>query len=373
MRPPSCVGPVYGSGPVPADVLVLGEAPGADEDDKGVPFIGRSGQLLRDALQSVGIDPKSVYITNSVKCRPPGNRKPKTEELEACDPWFQMEVQEVKPKLIVAVGQTSIERLFGKGVSAKYTEQEGVLKSGKPKLRPITLEEARRRDDLVYGPLDIPVIVCFHPAAALRSPRYKSGFYRDIEKVAERLGIKRAEVESVDYGLASSDDSLWIEDVPVALDTEYDMETGELVCYSYSYEAKRARVVFVDESDAIPTLAMILYQAPNLIFHNGPADIPKIAKFLGVGLDGFWERWGPKVEDTIIQNYLLGKKPLSLKGLAENELGMRVIRLEDILDPGQRVADIPRDKIIGYAAQDADITIRIWHKARKEINDASGR
>jgi len=94
---------VFGNGPVPCDLMLIGEAPGADEDEQGLPFVGRAGQLLTQILASVGIKrPDDIYIANTVKCRPPNNRAPLTTEQEACRPYLEAQIRLVKPKIILS-------------------------------------------------------------------------------------------------------------------------------------------------------------------------------------------------------------------------------------------------------------------------------
>lgn len=104
---------VPGVGPIPCEIMLVGEAPGAQEDKDGKPFVGRSGQLLRRAMQSVVLDVAHSYITNAVKCRPPSNRKPSEVELVACHKWLREEILAVKPKVIVALGATALDALTG--------------------------------------------------------------------------------------------------------------------------------------------------------------------------------------------------------------------------------------------------------------------
>lgn len=379
----TCTQVVPGSGPKPAKVMILGEAPGADEDLVGRPFIGRSGQLLRDTLESLGINPEDCYITNAVKCRPPGNRTPKTDEIAACNHWLAGEIEAVRPERIICMGAAAGRALFGSGVKHKYALVLGKGKKGQDRKKEPTLDDLRRRDDLLLEQAwpviddheditridelpDVTVQMAFHPAAALRSPRMRSGFVRDIEKLAEALGIREQVDQSRDY---QELDPRWGEHDgraftgPLALDTEFE-EDGSLVCYSFSNQEGVGRVVFGDQPYASSLLANIVTHAPKLILHNAKADVPVICDHLGWPLD-LWP-WH-KTEDTIVMAYILGKRPLALKALAENVLGLKVIRLDDVRDQGERIADIPREKLVAYSAQDADITLRLYARLKEEL------
>src|SRR3984957_17446147 len=104
---------VFGVGNAKADLMFIGEAPGADEDEKGEPFIGRAGQLLNNMIKAMGIQREQVYIANIVKCRPPGNRTPERDECATCSPFLMRQIAVVKPKVIVALGATAAKTLLG--------------------------------------------------------------------------------------------------------------------------------------------------------------------------------------------------------------------------------------------------------------------
>ncbi len=135
---------VPGVFPSAADVLFVGEAPGAHEDAGGLPFVGRSGQLLDGLLAEVGLDRSRIAVTNVVKCRPPANRKPRRSEVAHCRPWLSRQIELHDPLLVVALGGTAAEWFFGVGV------------------RIAALREAPRRYD------GRPVVVTYHPSAAIR-------------------------------------------------------------------------------------------------------------------------------------------------------------------------------------------------------------
>lgn len=140
---------VFGAGNADADVVLVGEAPGADEDAQGIPFVGRSGQLLERLLGEAGLGREEVFILNVLKCRPPGNRDPRSEEIDACRPWLELQLELIEPRLVCPLGNFATKLLRG--------SNDGITKvHGRPEIRTV----AGRR---------VRLYPLFHPAAALRS------------------------------------------------------------------------------------------------------------------------------------------------------------------------------------------------------------
>lgn len=156
---------VFGVGRRDADVLVIGEAPGADEDRQGEPFVGRAGQLLNAMLKGIGFARTDVYIANILKCRPPQNRDPKPDEQRTCAPFLDRQIELLQPRVILAVGRISAQWL---------------LESDAP------IGRLRGRVH-AYGDSQIPVVVTYHPAYLLRSPQAKSKSWQDLLLVREVL------------------------------------------------------------------------------------------------------------------------------------------------------------------------------------------
>ena len=149
---------VFGVGNVEADWLVIGEAPGADEDRQGEPFVGRAGQLLNSMLRAIGLAREQVYIANILKCRPPGNRDPKPQEADCCTPFLQRQIALIRPKVILVVGRIAAQNLLATQVPL-----------------------ARLRGQVHrYGPLATPLVVTYHPAYLLRSPGEKRKAWVDL-------------------------------------------------------------------------------------------------------------------------------------------------------------------------------------------------
>ncbi len=155
---------VFGVGNPQAEVMIIGEGPGRDEDEQGLPFVGRSGQLLDKLLEHVGLSRKSnLYIANMVKCRPPQNRDPKPEEIEQCLGWLRNQTYLIKPKIIVCVGRIAATSIIDPGF--KVTRQHG--------------EFIDRNGTLLMG--------TFHPAALLRNPGNKPAALEDMLRLRDKI------------------------------------------------------------------------------------------------------------------------------------------------------------------------------------------
>ena len=158
---------VPGSGPAPAEVMCIGEAPGAREDEQGLPFVGAAGRFLDELLAGIGMSRETVHIANVVKCRPPGNRDPEPEEIAACQPFLDRQIALVDPLLIVTLGRFSMARWFpGKTISRIH---------GQP----------QRFGDRMVMPM-------FHPAAALRRGDLRSVIAADFARIPALLEEARA-------------------------------------------------------------------------------------------------------------------------------------------------------------------------------------
>ena len=166
----SRIKPVFGVGHREARLMFVGEAPGAEEDRQGEPFVGRAGKLLDAMLRAIGRDRSSVYIANILKCRPPNNRDPKPEEAAACTPYLWRQIALVQPDLIVALGRIAAQRLLD--TSSSLARLRGTVH---------TLE-----------PTGTPLIVTYHPAYLLRSPGEKRKAWIDL-KFARDFVARKAE------------------------------------------------------------------------------------------------------------------------------------------------------------------------------------
>jgi len=160
---------VFGEGATDADLMIVGEAPGADEDRQGRPFCGVSGRLLDEMLRSIGFDRSTAYITNVVPWRPPGNRKPTSAEVAVCVPFIERHVALVAPKVLLLVGGLAASTLLG--TTEGITRLRGHWRSHRPS----------------GGQHDIPAMPTFHPAYLLRTPEAKRMTWRDLLAVKARL------------------------------------------------------------------------------------------------------------------------------------------------------------------------------------------
>jgi uracil-DNA glycosylase len=150
---------VFGVGNPKANVMIIGEAPGADEDEQGEPFVGRAGQLLNKMLAAVEFKREEVYIANILKSRPPNNRDPKPDEVEACEPYLWKQIALIQPKLILCLGRIAGTNLL------KLTDSLGKMRG------------------IIHDFCGIQVIVTYHPAALMRNPDWKHGAWEDLKKL----------------------------------------------------------------------------------------------------------------------------------------------------------------------------------------------
>ncbi len=156
---------VFGVGNPRAELMFIGEAPGADEDQQGEPFVGRAGQLLNNMIKAMGIRREDVYIANIIKCRPPGNRTPEREECETCSPFLMRQIAAIQPKAIVALGAVAAKTLLA--INAPMMELRGRW----------------------YDFRGTKLAVTYHPAFLLRDPRQKKETWKDLQMVMKYLGM----------------------------------------------------------------------------------------------------------------------------------------------------------------------------------------
>jgi uracil-DNA glycosylase family 4 len=154
---------VFGQGDPHAELVFVGEGPGADEDEQGLPFVGRAGQLLNRMIQFVGMKRQDVYICNIVKCRPPGNRTPERDEIETCSPFLLRQIEAIRPRLVCCLGAPAMKTLLG-------------IKEGITRVRGQFFD---------YG--TTKAFVAYHPAYILRNPREEKILREDFEKIRDFL------------------------------------------------------------------------------------------------------------------------------------------------------------------------------------------
>ncbi len=154
---------VFGVGNPNADLMLIGEAPGRNEDLQGEPFVGRAGQLLDKILAAINLSREEVYIANVLKCRPPNNRDPLKSESDTCQPYLKQQIELIKPKLILALGRVSGAWLLGEDLALKDMRNKSYSYNG------------------------IEMMVTYHPAALLRNPHWKRPCWEDMQRVRDRL------------------------------------------------------------------------------------------------------------------------------------------------------------------------------------------
>jgi len=173
---------VFGVGNPSAELMFVGEGPGADEDAQGEPFVGRAGQLLNNMIKAMGIERQQVYIANIVKCRPPGNRTPERDECATCSPFLMRQIAVVKPKVIVALGAVAAKTLLA--MSASMMQLRGRFYD----FRPAGIRSNDRSNDPDWD--GCKLAVTYHPAFLLRDPRQKGEAWKDLQMVMKELGMK---------------------------------------------------------------------------------------------------------------------------------------------------------------------------------------
>ena len=163
---------VFGSGPADARVVFVGEGPGAEEDRRGLPFVGAAGDLLTKILEAIGLRRDEVYIANIVKCRPPGNRDPAPDEIAACRGYLERQVDLLRPRLIVALGRVAAQTLLGR------EEALGRMRGQWHEFR------------------GVPLRVTYHPAALLRNRSFKRPTWEDMQLIRDRLNKPESSIPS---------------------------------------------------------------------------------------------------------------------------------------------------------------------------------
>lgn len=157
---------VFGDGNPKADLVFIGEGPGADEDAQGLPFVGRAGKLLTQMIEAMGLQRRDVYICNVVKCRPPGNRQPESDEVDTCSPFLFRQLDVLQPKVIVCLGAVAAQTLLQTNRGISHFRGEWLDFRG------------------------FKMIATYHPAYLLRNPAAKSDVWKDLQKVMAELGLE---------------------------------------------------------------------------------------------------------------------------------------------------------------------------------------
>jgi uracil-DNA glycosylase family 4 len=178
---------VFGVGNPNADLMFVGEAPGFHEDQQGYPFVGQAGKLLDQLLAGIGLERSDVYVANTLKCRPPGNRDPNPDEKQACEPWLFRQIELIRPKVIATLGNHATKQLTGKDVG--ITRIHG------------------REQEVTYGSTTVLLYPLYHPAAALYTPAMLKVLEEDFRRLPELLGrvLEEPEPEELEPVLVSAE------------------------------------------------------------------------------------------------------------------------------------------------------------------------
>jgi DNA polymerase-1 len=359
---------LIGNGPVPAEVMVVGEAPGFREDEISEPFSGASGKYLRETLKSVGIQPTSCFITNVNKCRPPENRKPKAGEATACRGYLERELGFVKPQYILTVGNHAL-RLVKKG---------GIMKKrGKPIDFSYFVRELGE-DGIEMNQRDCIVFPTIHPAAVLRNPKNKKLFETDIEAFARLLKGEKGNEGPKRVMLAKNKRQVKAI-IRAILDSEavaYDIETyggfdewkpGVGICtVSFSTEPGVAYVLPVDHPQApwgrklgYKLLKMVItammFSKCKMVAHNGKFDDRWLRFFTNLNLHCDF--------DTILSAHLLDEnRAKALEVLATMLLGADAYGIDTSDNRNESLK-----RLALYNAKDTEFTLVLYYKFKAQL------
>lgn len=347
---------LIGDGPVPCNVMIVGEAPGYREDDVGKPFAGRAGKLLDETLNSVGLSRDDIFITNSAKCRPPDNRTPTRTEFKACRPYLEGELKYVRPKFILVVGNGGLSLL----------KKSGIL---------------RHRGE-IYDFNGAKVLPTVHPAAVLRNPQYDTIWRADVASFARLVRGESGAVPPKVYLVTSK--RMLITTIKAIFASEavaYDVETSSY--YDYEEGAKIASIgiapkpgiAFVvpihhpqarwgDAERVLRTIGhALMYTRAKIIAHNAKFD------------DRWLHRFGIPIStdfDTMIAAHLLEENRLKgLKPLAQMILGADPWKDVDLSSGGAMKTEL--SKLARYNAKDADYTLRLYYWLKEELKKPENR
>ena len=349
---------VPGEGPVPARIMVVGEAPGDAEDRKGKPFYGPSGIRLDIMLKTAGLNRADIYVTNIVKHRPPKNRNPKVTEMSACQPYLIDEILEVNPEVIVPLGSTAV-KWFDKTISLR--KDHGWPREWDSEVKGSPAKKSWGR------PFSAMLVPQYHPAASMYDPKLWPLMLEDFRELATRL--KGTPLPEPKYWLAPADGLYtWgVDENTHQHVVGFDLETSST---SGPAGVQRAEVVGYSYSDK-PGEAGYIGSAPDIrdgvwisdprfikVVHNAKFEWTKMHQ-LGIEMVNF--------EDTKLAAYILGKPSTGLKDLTQHILGRTPITYAEATG-GRDMSDIPPEEIVEYGAADSDHTRQLWFVLSDEMD-----
>jgi uracil-DNA glycosylase family 4 len=347
---------LMGDGPVPAKIMLVGEAPGRREDDIERPFSGAAGKLLDRALERAGFQRDSIYITNSVRCRPPDNRAPSRGEIKACSGYMATEIKAVAPEIIVPMGNAALQATLGK--------------TGITKLRGAMIEHAGRK----YYPT-------YHPAACLHNPALEPEFFNDWQALARLLKGEDQKPRTKVFLIQGFKplrrflDRLALVESPIAFDVETSAKNrrdegglqpwapdGVIETAAFSWEPGVAYTLALEHPEAQWDIPLeLVYRALNVAL-DGKKLVGHNVKF-----DLLWLRSkgvaGKAHFDTLLAAHLLDEnRSNSLKPLARTFLGAELYERGVDFKAGTKL-----NTLAVYNGKDADYTLRLYHIFREEL------
>ena len=354
---------IMGDGPLPARVMIVGQAPGFNEDREGIPFVGKAGQLLNEELERVGLARESVFVTNVARCYPPGDRAPTRTEMKACRPYLDAELELVKPELVVLLGNAPLQGVMGtSGITSKANAV--YEKEGWP-----------------------PIIPLIHPAAVLRDPTHMTSFRTGLQVVKRVLDGKNQPPETT-VNLVTTDEDIeqFLAEMNDDADVlSFDVETntttgrkggglepwapdGRLDTIAYAWQPGVSWVLPVEHPETpdvvrraiadidTPLLREVgrIMALKRLVGHNGKFDLQWL-RVRGINARLSF--------DTLIAAHLLDEnRSNGLKPLSRTFLGADLYEKKVRFD-----IDTALDVLAEYNGRDADYTLRLYYRFRDEL------
>lgn len=342
---------LIGDGPVPARYMIIGEAPGYREDEIGKPFSGKSGQLLDEVLEGVGLSREAAFISNVAKCRPPENRAPTRTEQKACRPYLDAEIEAVQPEFVLLLGNTALQG---------FLKKSGIMK--------------HRGEVYPYG--EAKVFATVHPAAVLRNPRYDHIFKTDLATFARMVKGEEGAKPTKTYLVRDKKSLITLcKAIMLSEAVAYDLETNDveefnpdtkIVTIGVSPTPGVAFVVPIEHpetpwKDPYRVLKIIgnalMYSNGKRIAHNAKFDDRWLTHF-GIPIRADF--------DTMIAAHVLDENRFKgLKPLAQMLLG--VDPWKDVDLSGGGALTTPISQLARYNAKDADYTLRLYYRFREEL------
>jgi len=361
---------LMGSGTRKSDIMVIGEAPGAREDEKHQAFVGSAGKVLRSVLNQVNIDPDSCYITNVAKCRPPGNRTPDAKEIKVCvEEYLLREMEEVRPRFVLLLGNSALKGVIGRSGITKYN---GVVWK---------VETAPGHTSRIMGTV--------HPAAVLRNPRYKDVFAADIIRFANLTRGVSTEPQTEVHIVRNARQLRWLINLMMTVpEISWDIETATepvekpyvrgpgqewhgaesyITSIAFSWEEGKSAAFLLDHPDTPwKSPADVLEACRPFLLRKDAKYIAQNGKF-----DARWmhEKGIPVRQDfdTMLAAHMLDEnRAKGLKPLSKVLLGASPYSAE--VDTKQTRA-IPGRQLLRYNCKDTDYTLRLYHIFRQQLRE----